>query len=85
MRQRYATRAARGVRVYRAWIDEWGGFVPEHRRRGDEVRLTDLETGSYRILLRLLWRRRPFYLAVVPFLRRERGFTLLHLGRGLRS
>ena len=85
------------MRVFRAWIDERGSneggmhqryceadlraFAGQVDRSCRHIRLRDLETGSYRIVARLLTRRRPFLLHVSLFLKR-RVKTVLQIGKG---
>ena len=86
------------MRVFRAWIDERGSnedrdhakwceadlraFAGQVDRRCPHIRLRDLETGSYRIVTRLLTRRHPPLLQVLWF-RGDRGRTVLRIGKRL--
>ena len=86
------------MRVFRAWIDERGSnedraheswceadlraFAGQMDRRCSHIRLRDLETGSYRIVARLLTRRRPLLFHVSLF-RGGRGRVVIRIGKGL--
>ena len=86
------------MRVFRAWIDKRGSnedrahegyceadlraFAGQVDRGCHHIQLRDLETGSYRIVARLLTRRRPCLFQIVWF-RGGRGYTVLRVGRGL--
>lgn len=72
------------MRVFKAWIDERGGNVD--RWHGSckgcrHARLIDFETNRYRIVLRLIYRRWPPYLHIIPFISSRRGIPILRLGR----
>ena len=76
------------MHIFRAWIDERGSnedWTHEQCNPGwcRHIRLRDLETGSYRIVARLLTRRRPRLFQIVWF-RDGRGRTVLRIGKGLR-
>jgi len=47
--------------------------------------MVDAETDRFRVLGRVMWRRRPVYLAVVLFFRKHKGTMILRLGRRLRA
>jgi hypothetical protein len=72
------------MRTYRAWTDDKGGVVPDEDLDEYEFRLVDIETDDRRrILLRTIYRRRPFYFAIIPFFRASRGTTVFRIGRAI--
>ena len=81
------------MKTFRAWVDREGGNADRRVRTGNGPvvgarwamvhRLVDVETDSYRIVLRLLWRlhQRPFYLEVQVWPTGRRGYTIFRWRR----
>ena len=77
------------MHIFRAWIDERGSnkdwaheeYCSPALRNCQHIRLRDLETGSYRIVTRLLTRRCPFLFQVAWFWN-GCGRTVIRIGKG---
>lgn len=70
------------MKTYRAKCNQEGGAWCDEYDKGRHHMLFDLETNSYKILLRFLYRfEKPFYFHVLPFWRGQRGYTIFRIGR----
>lgn len=80
------------MRTFRAWVDREGGNADRsYRLRGTAApgadwarlhRMVDVETDSFRIVLRLMWRReRPRYAELQVWPTGRRGRRVFRWGR----